>query len=106
MLGSIGNTVSNFAGNFTGNLLDRLVDLAPSLLTTALSAAANQVLPGSGALVQAFAGPIVEAAVYAFENAFHEVVMPAIGDSLGGMDADQGQLANSFFDGLMQGLGA
>ncbi|MGY0634870.1 hypothetical protein [Luteimonas sp. A478] len=113
MLGSIGNTISNFAGNFAGNLLDRLVDLAPSLLTTALSAAANQVLPGSGALVQAFAGPIVEAAVYAFESAFHETLLPVISDALAGIDlpdTDAGnlgeQMLTTFADGFRQGLGA
>lgn len=113
MLGSIGNSISNFAGNFVGNLLDRLVDMAPGLLTTALSAAANQVLPGSGALVQAFAGPIIQAGVYALESAFHQTLLPVASEALADVDLSDtdmgnmaGQLLNTFFDGFRQGLGA
>ena len=113
MLGSIGNTISNFAGNFAGNLHDRLVDMAPSLLTGALSMAANQVLPGSGALVQAFAGPLVQAGVYALESAFHQTILPVASEALAEVDMPDtdmgnmaGQLLNTFFDGFRQGLGA
>lgn len=110
MLGAIGNTFSNFAGNFVGNFADRVMDLAPGLITTALATAANTVLPGSGVLVQAFAGPIVNAGVNAFESAFRDTVMPAASQALadaGLSDNDLGnlvgQLGNTFLSGVQQG---
>lgn len=103
MLGSIGDTFSNFAGNFVGNFVDSVMDLAPSLITTALAGAANTVIPGSGVLVQAFAGPIVNAGVDAFETAFQQTVMPALADT-GFSDNDLvGQLSSTFLSGVQQG---
>lgn len=111
MLGSIGDTISNFASNMIGNFVDRVMDLAPSLITTALAGAANAVLPGSGMLVQAFAGPIVQAGVQAFEKAAYDVLMPAASEAwseAGLPDNDVGnfinQLGNTFLDGVQQGL--
>jgi hypothetical protein len=111
MLGSIGDTLSSFTGNFVGNLLDRLMDLAPDLLTGALATAANSVLPGSGALVQAFAGPIVQAGVQAFESAFQDVLMPAASQALADADVPDTFLANRahdlagiFLGGVQQGI--
>lgn len=110
MLGSIGDTLSSFTGNFIGNFIDRVIDLAPDLLTTALAAAANTVLPGSGVLVQAFAGPIINAGVQAFESAFQDVIMPALSSGVEGMDVPDSYLANRgqeltsiFLGGVQQG---
>lgn len=110
MLGSIGNAFSSVAGNIAGNFIDRLMDIAPSLVTTALATAANGVLPGSGVLVQAFAGPIVNAGVDAFESAFQQSVLPVASQALadaGMQDADLGslvgQLGHTFLDGVQQG---
>lgn len=111
MLGSIGDTLSSFATDMISNFVDKVMDLAPNLITTALAAAANTVVPGSGVLVQAFAGPIVEAGVQAFEQAAHDVLMPAASqawDAIGLPDNDGGNLINSlgntFLDGVRQGL--
>lgn len=110
MLGSIGDTISNFAGNFVGNFIDSVMDLAPSLITTALATAANTALPGSGMLVQAFAGPIVNAGVQAFESAIQQTIMPAATQAwadAGLPDSDVGnlveQLGNTFLNGVQQG---
>src|SRR5690606_9784329 len=111
MLGSIGDTLSNFASSMIGNFVDKVMDLAPGLITTALATAANAVVPGSGVLVQAFAGPIVQAGVQAFEQAAYDVLMPAASQAwadVGLPDNDAGnfvnQLGNTFLDGVRQGL--
>lgn len=111
MLGSIGDSFSNFASNMIGNFVDKVMDLAPGLVTTALATAANTVAPGSGVLVQAFAGPVVQAGVQAFEQAAHDVLMPAASQAWAGVglpDSDAGsfinQLGNTFLDGVRQGL--
>lgn len=110
MLGSIGDTFSSFAGNFVGNFIDKVMDLAPSLITGGLAAMANAALPGSGVLVQAFAGPIVNAGVQAFESAAQQILMPAATQAwadAGLPDTDVGnlieQLGNTFLSGVQQG---
>ena len=111
MLGSIGDTLYYFVSNMIGNFVDKVMDLAPGLITTALASAANAVVPGSGILVQAFAGPIVQAGVQAFEQAAYDVLMPAASQAwadVGLPDTDAGnfvnQLGNTFLDGVRQGL--
>jgi len=106
MLGSIGDAISSFAGNLAGNFFNQVMDLAPSLITTALATAANGVLPGSGVLVQALAGPIVEGGVQAFESAIQQNLMPAAFQAwadVGLTDTDLGNLGNTFLNGVQQG---
>ena len=111
MFDSITNGLSSLAGNFAGNLLDNLMDMAPGLVTNLVSVAANTVLPGSGVLVQAFAGPIVDAGFDAVESFARDALLPALTDTLGvGGQQDLGDLgnfaaglANTFVDGVQSG---
>ena len=111
MFDSITSSLSSMAGNFAGNLLDNILDMAPGLVTNMLSVAANTALPGSGMLVQALAGPIVDAGFDAVESLARDALLPALSDTLGvAGQQDFGDLgnfatglANTFMDGVQSG---
>ncbi|QCO67238.1 hypothetical protein E5843_04560 [Luteimonas yindakuii] len=111
MFDSITNSLSSLAGNFAGNLVNNILDMAPGLVTNLMSVAANTVLPGSGLLVQALAGPIVDAGFDAVESLARDALLPALSDTLdvaGQQDfGDFGNfatgLANTFMDGVQSG---
>lgn len=108
MLSSITNSLSGLFGNVVSSLLSQVASLAPSLLTGALSTAANTVLPGSGVLVQAFIGPIVDSGVQALTTGLSQAFLPALSDAgLANVDLSDlaGSLGNSFLDGIRQGIG-
>lgn len=111
MFGGIVDNLVNAGGNFLGNIAEGLLDMAPGALTTALSVAANTVLPGSGPIVQAIAGPLVDTAVGVFSQAIDSVLLPAASEALGGLDLSEvegGQfvasLASNFVDGFAAGF--
>ena len=104
------DSISKLAGDFVGNFADKLLDMAPGLVTGLLSTAANSVLPGSGMLVQAIAGPIVDAGFDAVESIARDALLPAASDALNGADfGDSGEflksLASSFLEGVQSGFG-
>ncbi len=111
LFGGIADNLVNAGGNLLGNLADRLVDMAPGAITTALSVAANTVLPGSGPIVQAIAGPLVDTAVNAFAQAVDSELLPAASRALGGLDLSgveggefAASLASNFIDGFALGF--
>lgn len=113
MFGGLVDNLANAGGNLLGNLAERFMDMAPSLLTTAISTYANTVLPGSGPIVQAIAGPLVDTAVDVFSQAIDTTVLPAVSEAVDGLDlsgVDGGDfiasLASHFVDGLAAGYDA
>lgn len=111
MFGGIVDSLANAGGNFLGNLGDRLLDMAPGAITSMLSVAANTVLPGSGAIVQAVAGPLVDAAVDIFGQAVDSALLPALSEAVGGLDLSGieggdfvANVASHFVDGLSAGF--
>lgn len=113
LFGGITDNLANVGGNFLGNMFDRLLDMAPGAITTVLSVAANTVLPGSGPIVSAVAGPLVDTAVDVFSQAIDTSVLPAATQALEGLDLSDAEggnfmanLASNFVDGLSEGFGA
>jgi hypothetical protein len=113
LIGGITDNLANVGGNFLGNMFDRLVDMAPGAITSMLSVAANTVLPGSGPIVSAVAGPLVDTAVDVFSQAIDTAVLPAASEALAKLDLSDVQggdfaksLATNFVDGLSEGYGA
>src|SRR5690606_22409383 len=111
MFGGIVDNLVNAGGSFLGNLGSRLLDMAPGAITSMLSVAANTVLPGSGPIVQAIAGPLVDAAVDLFGQAVDTALLPAVQDTLEGLDLSDveggdfiANLASNFVDGLAAGF--
>lgn len=111
MLGSITDSLSSLFSSVVNNLVSQIANLAPDLLTGALSTAANAILPGSGPLVQAFLGPIVESGVQGFTAALRDTVLPSASQAFadaGLTDVDVGNLVNSlsstFLGGVQRGL--
>ncbi|GAA3913711.1 hypothetical protein GCM10022229_03190 [Luteimonas lutimaris] len=113
MFGGIVDNLANAGGNFLGNLAERLVDMAPGFLTTAISTYANTVIPGSGPIVQAIAGPLVDTAVNFFSQAVDNILLPEASKALQGLDLSGieggdfvASLASNFVDGLAAGYDA
>lgn len=111
MFGGIVDSLASAGGNILGNLADRLIDMAPGALTTALSLAANTVLPGSGPIVQAIAGPLVDTAVDVFAQGVDSMLLPMASQALDGLDlsgVEGGEfvasLASNFVDGFALGF--
>lgn len=111
MFGGLVDNLVNAGGNFLGNLGSRLLDMAPGAITSMLSVAANTVLPGSGPIVQAVAGPLVDAAVDVFGQAVDTALLPAAQEALDGLDLSNveggdfvANLASNFVDGLAAGF--
>lgn len=111
LFGGIADSLVNAGGNFLGNIAERLIDMAPGAITTALSVAANTVLPGSGPIVQAIAGPLVDTAVDVFSQAVDSVLLPAASEALDGLDLSGieggefvASLASNFVDGFAAGF--
>jgi len=111
MFGGIVDNLASAGGNILGNLADRLIDMAPGAITTALSLAANTVLPGSGPIVQMIAAPLVDSAVDMFAQAVDSMLLPAASEALDGLDLSGveggdfvASMASSFVDGLAAGF--